>query len=111
MYLRDITFVTDVSIPTIKTIKLVFKLTGISATVSFLKTFGYLYDDFEINKKGTSAKKVTMRTRTRMSKKSVSRYEQILTTQVERLHAISHFIQHKTFSALNYAQDFGNRMK
>ena len=27
------------------------------------------------------------------------------------LHAISHFIQHKTFSALNYAQDFRIRVK
>ena len=38
----------------------------------------------------------------------VSRYKKLLTTQVENLHAVSHFIQHKTFSALNYAQDFGN---
>ena len=39
------------------------------------------------------------------SVQSVSRYKKLLTTQV-----VSHFIQHKTFSALNYAQDFGNRM-
>ena len=50
-------------------------------------------------------------TRTRMSTKSVSRYKKLLTTQVENLHAVSHFIQHKTFSALSYAQDFGNRVK
>ena len=49
-------------------------------------------------------------TRTRMSTKSVSRYKKLLTTQVENLHAVSHVIQHKTFSALNYAQDFGNRV-
>ena len=30
---------------------------------------------------------------------------------MENLHAASHFTQHKTFSALNYAQDFGNRVK
>ena len=35
LYLRDITFVTDVSVPTIKTIKLVFKLV-------FLKQFHFL---------------------------------------------------------------------
>ena len=29
---------------------------------------------------------------------------------MENLHAVSHIIQHKTFSALNYAQDFGNRV-
>ena len=46
-----------------------------------------------------------------MSTKSVSRYKKLLTTQVENLHAVSHVVQHKTFSALNYAQDFGNRVK
>ena len=30
----------------------------------------------------------------------------IMTTQVENLHAVSHF-KHETFSALNYSQDFG----
>ena len=30
----------------------------------------------------------------------------LLTTQVENLHAVSHF-KHETFSALNYSQDFG----
>ena len=44
--------------------------------------------------------------------RSISRYKTLLTTQVENLqHAISHFIQHHTFSALNYAQNCGNRMK
>ena len=46
-----------------------------------------------------------------MSTKSVSRYKKLLTTQVENLLAVSHLIQHKTFSALSYAQDFGNRVK
>ena len=35
----------------------------------------------------------------------------LLTTQVENLLAVSHLIQHKTFSALSYTQDFGNRVK
>ena len=46
-----------------------------------------------------------------MSSKSVSRYKKLLTTQVEKLLAVSHLIQQKTFSALGYAQDFGNRVK
>ena len=46
-----------------------------------------------------------------MSTKSVSRYKKLLTTQVENLLAVSHLIQHKTFSALSHAQDFGNRVK
>ena len=51
LYLRDITFVTDVSIPTIETIKLVFKPVFLKQ-FHFLKTFGYLYDAFEIGEKG-----------------------------------------------------------
>ena len=43
--------------------------------------------------------------------KGCIRYKKLPTTQVENLHAASHFTQHKTFSALNYAQDFGNRVK
>ena len=46
-----------------------------------------------------------------MSTKTVSRYKNHLTMQVENLLAVSHFIQHKTFSALNYAEDFGNTVK
>ena len=34
----------------------------------------------------------------------------LLTTQVENLHAISHF-KHETFSVLQYAQDFGTNVK
>ena len=43
--------------------------------------------------------------------KGCIRYKKLPTTQVENLRATSHFTQHKTFSALNYAQDFGNRLK
>ena len=43
--------------------------------------------------------------------KGCIRYKKLPTTQVENLHVASHFTQHKTFSALNYAQDFGNRVK
>ena len=43
--------------------------------------------------------------------KGCIRYKKLPTTQVENLHAASHFTQYKTFSALNYAQDFGNRAK
>ena len=51
LYLRDITFVTDVSVATVETIKLVFKPIFFE-TVLFPETFGYLYDDFEIGGKG-----------------------------------------------------------
>ena len=34
----------------------------------------------------------------------------LLTTQVENLHAVSHF-KNKTFSVLNYVQDFGTIVK
>ena len=34
----------------------------------------------------------------------------LLTTQVDNLNAVSHF-KHKTFSTLNYAQDFGTIVK
>ena len=34
----------------------------------------------------------------------------LLTTQIENLHAVSHF-KHETFSVLNYAQDFGTIVK
>ena len=39
------------------------------------------------------------------STKSVLRYKKLLTTLVENLHAVSYY-NTKTFSALNYAQDF-----
>ena len=35
---------------------------------------------------------------------------ELLTEQVENLHAVSHF-KHETFSALNYSQDFGTIVK
>lgn len=37
-------------------------------------------------------------------------FESLLTTQVENLHAVSHF-KHETFSILQYAQDFGTIVK
>ena len=45
-----------------------------------------------------------------MSTKSVSRYKKRLTTQLENLHAISHF-NTKHLVLLNYAEDFGNTVK
>ena len=82
-------------------------LSCLSETVSFLKTFGYLYDAFETGEKGASVKKVTLRDANEDVDKVCIRYKKLLTTQVENLYAVSHFTQHKTFSALNYAQDFG----
>ena len=37
-------------------------------------------------------------------------FSTLLATQVEKLHAVSHF-KHETFSDLNYAQDFGTILK
>lgn len=48
-------FVTDVAMGNIKLV------TGLSETVTFLKTPGCLYDTFEIHAKGTPTKKVTLR--------------------------------------------------
>ena len=45
-----------------------------------------------------------------MSTKSVARYENLLTTQVENLQVVFYF-NTKTFSALNYAQGFGAMVK
>ena len=46
-----------------------------------------------------------------MSTKSVSMYEKLLTTQVENVQAVSHFNTKHSFSALEYAQDFGTTVK
>ena len=67
-----------------------------------------------MGKKGTLiCKKSNIEGRKRgCRQRSVSRYKTLLPTQVENIqHAISHFIQRQTFTALNYAQNFGNRMK
>ena len=66
-----------------------------------------LLDPSEIGEKGTSAKTVTLRDTNEdaASAKSVSWFKKLLTTQVENLNAVSHFIQYKTFSALNYARE------
>ena len=58
--LRRYHFVTEVSVPTIETIKLVFKPVFLKQ-FHFLTKFGYLYDTFDIGEKGMSAKKVTLR--------------------------------------------------
>ena len=47
----------------------------------------------------------------RMSTKSVSWYEKLLTTQMENLHVVSHFNTKHSISALCYAQVFGTTVK
>ena len=47
----------------------------------------------------------------RMSTKSVSWYEKLLTTQMENLHVVSHFNTKHSISALCYAQVFGTTEK
>ena len=46
-----------------------------------------------------------------MSTKSVSRYKQLLATQVDNLHEVSHFSTKHLISALNYTQDFGTTVE
>ena len=76
----------------------------------FLKQFHFLkpLDIFMTLLK--QAKKVTLRDANEDVDKVCIRYKKPPTTQVENLHAVSHFTEHKTFGALNYAQDFGNRV-
>ena len=46
-----------------------------------------------------------------MSTKFVSRYKKLLTTQVENLHAVSHFNRKHLVLWTTYAQDFGTTVK
>ena len=96
LYLRDIIFVTNVAVQTIETIKLVFK------PLSF--------DAFEIGKKRYLCLKGNIQGHKRMLWKSVVRCKTLLTTQVQNLHVVSYYST-KTFSSLNYAQDFGTIVK
>ena len=84
--------------------KPVFHKLTVSA-VSFLKTgLGYLYEAFEIREKGTSSKKVTLRD----EKKDVDK----ICIEVQKTSdnaggkpTRGFSLQHKTFSALHYAQE------
>ena len=97
MYLREIIFVTNVVVLTIETFLIERKArveTGLSEpvwAVSFLKILGYLFEAFEIGKKGN------IEGRERGCRQNLY----LLTTQIENLHAISDF-NIKTFVALNY---------
>ena len=68
----------------------------------FFKTLGYLYEAFEIHEKSTSAKKVALR-------------DVLCTKACDNKGAWKAYtgfsLQHKIFSALNYAQDFGTTVK
>ena len=94
LYLREIIFVIDVGVLTIETFLIKRRArvqTSLSETisaVSFLKTLRYLYEAFEIREKSTPAKKVA-------GGKPILVFS----------------LQHKTFSALNYAQDFATTVK
>ena len=91
------------SVPAVETIKLARVQTGLSETVSFLKTFGYLYDAFEIGEKGNTEG------RERGCRQSLYRgKKKLLTTQVENLHAVSHFKYFHAFvSTINYVSPIG----
>ena len=75
-----------------RTARVVTRISETVSAVSFLKTLGYLYQAFEIREKGTSSKKVTLRD----AKEDVDKIckictKRLLTTQVENVHAVSHF--------------------
>ena len=81
--------------------------TGISETVSAdssFKALGYLYESFEISEKGNIG------TRKRMSAKSVKSVQKT-SDNAGGKHTRGFSLQHETFSALNYAQDFGTTVK
>ena len=91
MYLRKIIVVADVAVLTIEAIKIVFKpvflkqvhlLKPLDIFMTLLK---YARKRYVCKKKGNTG------TRKRMWTKSVSRYKKLLITQVENLHAVSHF--------------------
>ena len=71
------------------------------------------FDALEIPEKGTPSaeKDVTLRyAKEDLDKVCSEVQKKHLTTPVENLHAVSHF-NTKTFSALNYRQDFGTIVK
>ena len=79
--------------------------------VTFLKTLGYLYEAFEIRKYGTSAKKVTLRDAEEDIDKICIEVKKKTSDNAGRKPTCGFSLQHKTFSALNYAQDFGTTVK
>ena len=67
-----------------------------------------LLDPFEIGEKGTSAKTVTLRDANEDAVGKVCIVVQKTSDNAggkPKLNAVSHFIQYKTFSALNYARE------
>ena len=81
------------------------------AVISWNLWISYLYDAFEIGEK--VCKKGNIEGREREVDKICIEVQKNFwqRTEAENLHAVSHFIQHKTLSSLNYAQDFGNWVK
>ena len=75
----------------------------------FIKTLRYLYDAFEIREEDKSVKKV-IGTQRRLSTKSAAKYKKLLDNADEKP-TRGFSLQHKTFNALNYAQDFGITVK
>ena len=76
----------------------------------FLKTLGYLYEAFEIREKITSAKKVASRD-AREDVYKISIEVQQTSDNTDRKPTRGFSLQHKTFSALNYAKDFGIKVE
>ena len=105
LYLRDITFVIDVSVSTIETIKLVFKLV-------FLKQFISCYGRFWNRRKRYVCEKGNIEGRERGCRQSLYWGTKTFHNAGGKpTRGFSLTIQHKTFSALNCTQDCGNRVK
>ena len=71
---------------------------------------GYLYEAFEIRQKGTSAKKVTLR-EVKEDVDKICIEVQTTSDNAAGKPTRGFSLQHKTFSTLNYAQDFGTTVK
>ena len=71
---------------------------------------GYLYEAFKIRKEGTSAKKLTLR-EVKEDVDKICIEVQTTSDNASGKPTRGFSLQHKTFSTLNYAQDFGTTVK
>ena len=71
---------------------------------------GYLYEAFKIRKEGTSAKKLTLR-EVKEDVDKICIEVQTTSDNAGGKPTRGFSLQHKTFSTLNYAQDFGTTVK
>ncbi|CAH3172391.1 unnamed protein product, partial [Porites lobata] len=111
-------FVTDAAAGKVKLV------VSMSGTLSFLYHLGLVYDSFGITCKGSTPAQMTpelvvsnvrkvhhtFNRQCAKSRKYNVVFKTLLTTEVENLHAVSHF-KNETFNTLQYAMDFGTIAK